>query len=106
MREGGREEKREGGREGRRGEGGREGEREGGREGGREGRREGGRERGREGGREGLTFSPISVWSPPGRISRSGPRAHAVSVSLYRTISFGRPNRMLFWSVSFCIQAC
>ena len=53
-----------------------------------------------------LTFSPISVLSPPGRILRSGSIAHASSISWYLVSSQGWLNRMLFLSVLFWIQAC
>ena len=114
----------------------REGGKEGGREGGREEKRERGRrEGGSEGGKKRkeksntvpeaqgshntcsitlcamlytniLTFSPISVMSPPGRISRSGSRAHAWIVLPYSTPLMCLPKRMLSFKVAFWIHAC
>lgn len=52
------------------------------------------------------TFSPISVASPAGRMSKSGSRAQASSTRWYHVFSFSRPNTMLSWTVAFWIQAC
>lgn len=52
-----------------------------------------------------ITFSPISVWSLPGNMSRSGTRAHASITFWYFFCIKGFPNRMLFISVAFCIHA-
>lgn len=52
------------------------------------------------------TFSPISVASPAGRMSRSGSSAQASSTLWYHSFDFSRPNTMLSWTVAFWIQAC
>lgn len=52
------------------------------------------------------TFSPISVASPAGRMSRSGSSAQASSTRWYHVFSFSRPNMTLSWTVAFWIQAC
>ena len=52
------------------------------------------------------TFSPISVASPAGRISRSLVKAHESMMVLYWSGSNSRPNRILSRSVAFCIHAC
>ena len=52
------------------------------------------------------TFSPISVISPPGNISRSCSRAQSCSVLLYSVSLMVLPNKMLSFTVAFCIHAC
>ena len=52
------------------------------------------------------TFSPISVESPPGKISKSGLSAHASTILVYLASSRLLPNRMFSLSVKFWIQAC
>ena len=44
--------------------------------------------------------------SPPGRMSRSARRAQASMTLLYLCALYSLPNRMLFFSVWFWIQAC
>ena len=51
-------------------------------------------------------FSPISVKSPDGRMSRSHAKAHASITLLYLASSIYLPNKMLSFSVRFWIQAC
>lgn len=53
-----------------------------------------------------LTFSPISVSSPPASSFRSGARAQASITCQNRFSSRGEPKRMLSLSVAFWIQAC
>ena len=48
-----------------------------------------------------FTFSPISVMSPPGRISRSGSKAHACRVLSYNIPFIVLPNTMLSFTVAF-----
>ncbi len=51
------------------------------------------------------TFSPISIWSPPGRILRSGFRAHASNILSYCECLNFFPNRIFSLRVAFWIQA-
>lgn len=53
-----------------------------------------------------LTFSPISVRTPPGSSSRSGARAQACITSWNLLSSWGEPKRILSLRVAFWIQAC
>lgn len=53
-----------------------------------------------------LTFSPISVSSPPASSFRSGTRAQASITCQNRSSSKGEPKRTLSLSVAFWIQAC
>ena len=48
-----------------------------------------------------LTFSPISVISPPDKISRSGSRAQESIVWLYKISLYNFPNKMLSLMVAF-----
>mmetsp|Transcript_62188 Transcript_62188/g.85478 ORF Transcript_62188/g.85478 Transcript_62188/m.85478 type:complete len:174 (-) Transcript_62188:355-876(-) len=52
-----------------------------------------------------MPFSPISVWSPAGRILRSSSRAQASRIASYLASSKGEPKRMLSLTVAFWIQA-
>lgn len=53
-----------------------------------------------------ITFSPISVWSPPGSTSRSVFKAQTSRAFWYFSSLRAWPNKMLSFSVAFRIQAC
>lgn len=53
-----------------------------------------------------LTFSPISVFSPPERICRSGSNAQLWMTLSYQSLSKCLPKRTLSLNVAFGIQVC